>query len=120
MKIEGYEYIQHNLTPRPWGPECQFTVAKPDGSHINEVISIPDLKIEEEELAKLILERVKLIDVVREPFVDPQMKMLEDAVMAKEDEIKSILIQKGLLAEKQAIIDMKSKAEIVAEAKVGK
>jgi len=120
MEIEGYKYIQHKLKPRPWGPECQFTVEKLIGGFIDDVISIPDMKIEEKELAQLILDRLKLIDHEIEPFIDPQMKMIEDAVLAKEVEIKSILEQKGLLEKGQSIEDMKSKAEIVvAEAEIG-
>ena len=40
--------------------------------------------------------------------------MIEDAVTAKEMEIKSILEQKGLLEKGQSIEDIKSKAEIIA------
>ena len=121
MEIKGYKYIQHKLKPRPWGPECQFTVARlSDGLHFNDVISIPDLKIEEEDLAKLILERLKLIDREPEPFIDPQVKMVEDAVMAKAEEIKSLLVQKELLTKDQSIYDIKSKATIISESKVGK
>jgi hypothetical protein len=120
MEIEGYKYIQHKLKSRPWGPECQFTVEKLIGGFIDDVISIPDMKIEESELAKLITERLKLIDHEIEPFIDPQMKMIEDAVAAKETEIRFILEQKGLLEKEQSIEDIKSKAEIVAaEAKIG-
>ena len=38
LEIEGYTYITHKLINRPWGPEIRFTMARPDGSHINAVL----------------------------------------------------------------------------------
>ena len=40
LTIPDYTYIAHKLINRPWGPEVRFTVARSDGSHINEVIPI--------------------------------------------------------------------------------
>ena len=34
MEIEGYTYITHKLIDRPWYPECRYTFARSDGSHI--------------------------------------------------------------------------------------
>ncbi len=113
MEIDGYKYIQHKLKLRVWRVECQFTVAKTDGSHINDVISIPDLKIDEKSLATLILERLKIIDHPIEPFIDPQIKMIEDAVIARENEIKDILIKKGLLLKDQSIEDIAAKEVVI-------
>lgn len=49
MKIEGYTYIAHKIIQCPWGIECRFTVAKHDGSHINDIVMIGDEKAAEEE-----------------------------------------------------------------------
>lgn len=62
MEIDGYTYIAHKLINRPWGPECRFTVARIDGSHINEVIGIASMDIAENDLAVLIKTYCELID----------------------------------------------------------
>jgi hypothetical protein len=54
MNIEGYTYIAHKLIQRPWGPECRFTFARPDGSHINDVIPIPSVDISTADLTALV------------------------------------------------------------------
>lgn len=59
MKLTGYTYIQHKIKQRPWGLECQFTVARADGSHINEVIGLPDDKAD---LVPLIQARCEMVD----------------------------------------------------------
>jgi hypothetical protein len=61
MNLPGCEYITHKLIQRPWGPECRFTVRLSDGDEINEVISVPNMGITEEELASLILRRTEII-----------------------------------------------------------
>ena len=58
MEIEGYTYITHKLIDRPWYPECRYTFAKADGSHINEVIRIPDMGISNEDLKALVFARL--------------------------------------------------------------
>lgn len=63
MNIPGYTYIQHNINLRAWGTECQFTVEKPDGSHINDIVLIPNSQISEEDLAVLIGDRLALVDI---------------------------------------------------------
>lgn len=110
MIIKDYKYITHKLIQRLWGAECRFTVAKLDDSHINDVISVPDLKIDEKELSELILQRLKIIDHPIEPFIDPQIKMVEDAAFAKEGEIKAILIKKGILLAGQSIEDITARS----------
>jgi len=54
MNIEGYTYITHKLINRPWYPECRYTFARLDGSHINEVIQIPSMKISDKDLIALV------------------------------------------------------------------
>jgi len=66
MNIKINTYITHKLIKRPWGAECRFTVAKDDNTHINEVISIPSINIEESELIKLIEQRLAVIDMPKE------------------------------------------------------
>ena len=51
MDIKGYKYITHKLIPRPWGSECRFTVARLDGTLIDNVVAIQDMNILEEDLA---------------------------------------------------------------------
>lgn len=116
--IPDYKYIQHKLKPRPWGPEVQFTVARSDGSHINEVIPIPDLKIEDKALAELIVNALKRIDVPPPPPPpDPIEEAMKTAEANKEAEIKSILEAKGLLEKGQEIIAIPTKQEIINAAK---
>lgn len=54
LNIEGYTYIAHKLIRRPWGPECRFTFARPDGSHINDVIPIGSIDISNADLVVLV------------------------------------------------------------------
>ncbi len=70
MKITGYKYIQHKIKPRPWGPECQFTVARPDGTHINEVIPIPSIDASESVLAERIQARLAMLEAVRQAEIN--------------------------------------------------
>lgn len=62
MDIPGYTYIQHKVKQRPWGPEVQFTAARADGSHINDVIGLSTATPTEQELTALIQARCELID----------------------------------------------------------
>ena len=61
MDIEGYTYITHKLIRRPWGPECRFTFARENGSHINEVIKIPGMDISNQDLIALVSARLAQI-----------------------------------------------------------
>ena len=54
MQIEGYTYIQHKLLSRPWGPTCQFTFARSDGTHINGVSSVPSMDVLNEDLIDIV------------------------------------------------------------------
>ena len=119
LTIEGYTYITHKLINRPWGPEVRFTVAREDGSHINEVAPVSSMKIEEKELVEAIVNLLKRIDVPPEPLPpDPMIKMIDDAVAAKEAEIKAILVSKELLAKDEQITDIKSKSELISASEV--
>jgi hypothetical protein len=119
LEIEGYTYITHKLINRPWGPECRYTVARPDGTHINDVVPVSSMKIEEMELVTVIVERLKGIDVEPlPPPPDPMIKMVDDAVAAKEAEIKAILVSKELLTKDEEITDIKSKTEIISASEV--
>ena len=113
MEIEGYKYIAHKLIQRPWGPECRFTVARlPDNSHINEVIVIESIKIEESVLAEQIASRCKEIDsIVAEPVIDLRQVEIDAAVSAKEAEIKAMLVAKEMITAEQQIADVKTKAD---------
>ena len=110
MELLSGKYIQHRIIIRPSGPECQFTVDK-DAVHVNAVISIPSEKIEEKDLAELIDSYVKSIPVVDDT---PIKSELELAVEAKEQEIKDLLVSKGLIKETDSIADVKSAAEYKA------
>lgn len=74
MNLKNYTLIAYKLMQRPWGPECRYTVS-PDtgGVDINDVISIPDMKILESDLAKLIQERLVRIDVSFIPGPVPEV-----------------------------------------------
>jgi hypothetical protein len=85
MNIEGYTYIAHKLIQRPWGPECRFTVARPDGSHINEVIGISGLDISEADLPALIKTRCELIDA------PPPLEPTEQIEVLHQDGTTSVL-----------------------------
>ena len=63
MNINNYELITHKLIDRPYGWECRYTVRKETGTLIDDVVSITDEKINEEELARIIENRLKLLDV---------------------------------------------------------
>jgi hypothetical protein len=111
MKLVGVEYIQHRFCNRPWGWECQFTAAKPDGSHINEVIQVESNKIDEADLAKLIQLRCDAALVVPDAPVDVRQAEIDAAVAAKEAEIKAMLVAKELITSDQEIEDVKTKDE---------
>jgi hypothetical protein len=66
LEIEGYTYVAHKLINRPWGPECRFTVARPDGSHINEVIPISSMSIADNDLVDLIVTRLARIKAMED------------------------------------------------------
>lgn len=87
LTIPDYTYIAHKLINRPWGPECRFTVARPDGSHINEVIPIKSMKIEEKELVEHITARLKQIEASIVAMAAEEQRMI--AEQQKEEERKT-------------------------------
>jgi hypothetical protein len=86
MKIIGYELIGYKLIERLWGPECRYTVARLDGSHINDVISIPNIKIPEGDLAKLVQARLLALDVLAIPEPSPSIITKESVEQYLKDE----------------------------------
>jgi len=88
MKIEGYQYITHKIIPRPWGIECRFTVARPDGTHINEIVMLNDGLEDEAQIASLIVGKLKVIDVPLETLI-PERIYTETEVKNLLDELKT-------------------------------
>ena len=101
---------------RPWGYEVRVDF-EDDGKTYNEVLTFfkdPDDKSVDLEIAsrmKVVENRIafEAIEASKLP-IDP----IFDAVDRKEEEIKTILIAKGLLTKGVAIADMQTKAEIIA------
>lgn len=68
LSIPGYTYIQHKTIQRPWGPECQFTVADVNGNHINETVAIPSVDSLPAVLEPIIADRIaQVVRVEAEP-----------------------------------------------------
>ena len=101
MKIEGYQYITHKIIPRPWGIECRFTVARPDGTHINEIVMLNDGLEDEAQIASLIVGKLKVIDVPLETLIPERIYT--------ETEVKNLMVEKGYLISGQNLSDLKSK-----------
>lgn len=111
MEIEGYKYITHKIIPRLWGVECRFTVARLiDDSHINDIVMIPNEKVDEKEIGFFILERLKLID-------HPINVIIPERIYA-EKEIEALLVEKGYLTIDQKIEELKTLAELIAKSGV--
>jgi len=104
MKIEGYQYITHKIIPRPWGIECRFTVARPDGTHINEIVMLNDGLEDEAQIASLIVGKLKVIDVPLETLIPERIYT--------ETEAKNLMIEKGYLIEGQKLAELKTKEEL--------
>ena len=105
MKIEGYQYIIHKIIPRPWGIECRFTVARPDGTHINEIVMLNDGLEDEAQIASLIVGKLKVIDVPLETLIPERIYT--------ETEVKNLMIEKGYLISGQNLSDLKSKKDLL-------
>ena len=105
MKIEGYQYITHKIIPRPWGIECRFTVARPDGTHINEIVMLNDGKEDEAQLAFLIFEKLKRVDI-------PSELSLYERIFT-EEEVKNLMVEKGYLISGENLLDLKSKWDLL-------
>jgi hypothetical protein len=113
MEIKDHTYITHKLIDRPWYPECRFTVARlTDDSHINEVIRIPSMKVEETDLAKLIEAALVMIDA---PRPDDPVDPVEQAQADKEAEIKAYLVKQELITAEQTVWDVKTKTDYASE-----
>jgi len=108
MNIDGY--IQHKVIKRQWGAECQFTV-EAGGKQVNGVVPISSAKADDKELEKAISAYLAALPVVDSM---PEKNEVETAVEAKEAEIKALLVSKGLLKKSEAIMDIKSLAELIA------
>ena len=107
MDIIGYTYIQHNIVVRPWGIECQYTVSRADGTHINDVVMVSGKKADENELVNLISLRLVEIDHADEEVMLPEK-------IYTETEVESLLIDKGLILPSQTIDDLLSKEDMLA------
>ena len=105
MKIEGYQYIIHKIIPRPWGIECRFTVARPDGTHINEIVMLNDGLEDEAQIASLIVGKLKVIDVPLETLIPERIYT--------ETEVKNLMIEKGYLIPDGNLLDLKSKWDLL-------
>ena len=105
MKIEGYQYIIHKIIPRPWGIECRFTVARPDGTHINEIVMLNDGLEDEAQIASLIVGKLKVIDVPLETLIPERIYT--------ETEVKNLMVEKGYLILGQNLSDLKSKWDLL-------
>ena len=103
MKIEGYQYIIHKIIPRPWGIECRFTVARPDGTHINEIVMLNDGLEDEAQIASLIIGKLKVIDA---PLEIPER-------IYTETEVKNLMAEKGYLIPEENLLDLKSKWDLL-------
>jgi len=105
MKIEGYQYITHKIIPRPWGIECRFTVARPDGTHINEIVMLNDGLEDEAQIASLIVGKLKVIDVPLETLIPERIYT--------ETEVKNLMVEKGYLIPEENLLDLKSKWDLL-------
>ena len=111
MDIKNYTWITGKQIQRPWGVEYRYTVQNAAGKLIDSIVMLESDSEAEKTIAGLISAQLLKIDVVPEPVIDP----IEEAVQAKEDEIKDLLVLKELLTEEDSIYDIKSKTEILAE-----
>ena len=105
MKIEGYQYITHKIIPRPWGIECRFTVARPDGTHINEIVMLNDGLEDEAQIASLIVGKLKVIDVPLETLIPERIYT--------ETEVKNLMVEKGYLISGENLLNLKSKRDLL-------
>ena len=111
MDINNYIWVTGKQIQRPWGVEYRYTVQNAAGKLIDSIVMLDSDSETEETIAGLIAAQLLKIDVAPEPRIDP----IEEAVQAKEDEIKDLLVLKELITEEESIYDIKSKADILAE-----
>jgi len=105
MKLKDYQYITHKIIFRPWGVECRFTVARLDGTHINDIVMLKDGKEDETQLALLIFERLKKVDIPSEIIISE--------MIYTETEAENLMIEKGYLVLGQDLSDLKSKENLL-------
>lgn len=70
LSIPEYQYIQHNITIREWGIECQFTVINKYGFTIDDIVIIDRVDIDDGLLSDTILNRLVLSDNKRPIVID--------------------------------------------------
>lgn len=109
MEIKNYKYIAHKLVERPWGVECRFTVRTMDGRELNDIAMVESLKLDEKELAIEIEKRLLASDL---PPLDVVV-----SVVYTESEVKALLVEKGFLVEGESLANLKTKDELIMEAK---
>jgi len=114
MNIKNYTFITGKKIQRPWGFEFRYTVQNQDERKIDSIINLVDGNETDGEIEVLITNQLLKIDVIPEPVPDP----IEEAKNEKEEEIRQILIEKGLLTEEDEIGDLKNKDEILAAEEV--
>jgi len=114
MNIKNYIYVTGKKIQRLWGFEYRYTVENQAGRKIDSIVNLLDGKETDEQVATLISNQLSKINIIPEPVPDP----IEEAKNEKEEEIKQILIEKGLLTEEDEISDLKNKDEILAAEEV--
>jgi hypothetical protein len=93
ITIPNYTYIQHNVTTRQWGVECQFTVINAEGKYIDDIVILPSEKASLSELESLVADRLTIIDI---PPISP-IPLVEQEKTFTLSEVEGLLAQKGLL-----------------------
>ena len=113
MEIPGYSSIRYDVCLRAWGPECQYTAIRADnGKHINDTVSIKDVKLDEDSLREIIIERLSWVD---RPDESPEKSI----TYYTEDDVERILRDKGYLKDNEKLKDLKD-AEDFKKEKDGK
>jgi hypothetical protein len=59
MDIPGYTYVTHKLIPRPWGPECRYTVKDANDQFIDDVVPIKSMNISQADLIQVVTDRLR-------------------------------------------------------------
>jgi hypothetical protein len=66
MNIAGYIYVTHKLINRPWGPECRFTVRRPDGTLIDDVVNISSMDISNANLVDVVTNHLSILKGIKD------------------------------------------------------
>jgi len=104
---DGYNLLTGKPVLRPWGAEYRFTVVRPDGTHINGVISIPRMDVDDKALGQAV---DAYISRLNRSVDDPP----ENPIIYTESEISAILTEKGYLSTGEKLTDLKSYDELTA------